>query len=184
MNATTKEDDVAAQLARLTARGLQITGDHGGGHPAWLTPMDIAACIAGIKEPHGSLLMAKYCNDQRAALKAIGGVTDDLLRAGCALNAQLLAVVVIELHLKDRLCSRCKGRGTKTRRDGLVVNCERCEGKGRTSAASTEIAGRARLKVEDYRKHCKAAVQQVQRAIEIGEVDALAHVFRRMRKEA
>lgn len=182
MSVMTKEDYVAAQLARLTARGLQITGDHGGGHPAWLTPMDVAAACAGIPEPHGSLLLAKYCDDQRAAVRAIGAVVDDLMRAGCALNAMILAVVVIELHISGPKCSRCSGRGQITRRNGVVSNCERCSGTGRLSAPSTEIARRARLKVEDYRKHCKQAVKAVQRALEVGETTAIEHVFCRMRR--
>lgn len=178
----TREDDVAIQLARLAPKAAQITGDAGGGHPAWLTPSDIAAACAGIPEPHGSLLLAKYVNDQQAAIKAIGGVTDMLLKAGCALNAQLLAVIVIELHITGPRCSRCCGRGQITRRTGVVVDCERCSGTGKLSAPSTEIARRARLKVEDYRKHCKSAVQAVQRNLESGEDDALNHVHAQIRR--
>ena len=179
----TREDDTALALARLTSRGVQIRGDGGGGSRAWISPMDVAACCAGLSEPHGALLLAKYCNDQSAAIKAIGGICDLLTAEGCGKSTRLLAVIVLELHITGPICSRCKGRGTKTRKDGLVVNCERCEGAGRLSAPSTEIARRAKIDIAEYRKHCAKAVKAVQARLEAGESAAIMHVFRRMRME-
>lgn len=174
-------DDAARLMARMTAHGVQIRGDCGGGTPAWFTVSDIAACCAGLPALDGDLLLAKYTGDQRAALKAIGPVTDLLLKAGCE-RAQLCATVALAIVTGNEKCKRCKGRAHVLNRKAVVVQCDQCDGSGLRRVTYAEMARAVGLDRHTFDRKCRDAMDKVIARLQGLETSALLHVWRRARR--
>lgn len=131
-------------MARLTTKGVQA-GMPVGGKPE-LDRMDIAASCSRLEPLHFHLIMAKYCDDVRSALQALGELQEEMIDRS-SLWADMdpgkrlcIASAIIEEFVADRKCRKCKGRGDVLQ-GSSVVTCKSCDGSGQRAPS---IASRAR----------------------------------------
>lgn len=123
----------AYMMARLTTKGLQ-PGMVFGGRPE-LEKMDIAAACSRIESLPFHLIMAKYCDDVKSALDAIGELQEVICERSqtfadlpvCRRTA--IAAAMIQEFVSDRRCGSCKGRGEKLEHSS-VKPCKPCGGSG------------------------------------------------------
>lgn len=120
-------------MARLTTKGLSPELIFGG--KPELEKMDIAASCTSLGSLDFHLIMAKYCDDVKSALDAIG----ELQPVICAKSQVLadmpackrtgLAAAMIQEFVSAKRCGSCKGRGEKPE-DSKIVTCKPCGGSG------------------------------------------------------
>lgn len=130
-----------------------------------ITSADILAACSGSPDYFFKLMRGKYAYavtdssrerlaDLLSAAKAIG---DSIGSGDTEADHQLALDVVIDF-IGDRLCHKCKGRGTVKWNNGQVVDCKACDGTGHrtqnkdTSLFSILLSGLAELESEFDRK--------------------------------
>lgn len=143
-------------MARLTTKGLQ-PGMIFGGTPE-LERMDIAAACSRLPSLDFHLIMAKYCDDVKSALDAMGELQDvmcersPLFAEMSAFKRGAFAAAIIEEFVSDRRCRSCKGTGQKTEQS-KIVQCKACSGIGVRPASLRRRAQSCDIPDATYRRH-------------------------------
>lgn len=170
-------------MARLTTKGLQPDQIFGG-KPA-IEKMDIAAACSRLPSLHFHLLMAKYCDDVKSALDAMGEL-QDVMTAKSDTFAEMdpfkrtgFAAAILEEFVSDRRCRSCKGTGHKSE-EARVVACKPCGATGVMSASIRRRSSSCGIPYSTYRdqgidKHYQVVMDYL---LEV-EIGALAKVSRK-----
>lgn len=170
-------------MAKLTTKGIQA-GMVIGGKPE-LDRMDIAASCSGLPSLDFHLIMAKYCDDVKSALDAMGELQVVMREQSQAFDDMdtrtraVFAAAILEEFVSDRRCKGCKGIGQKVKAS-RVVKCEPCFGTGVRQVSLRRRAAACGMPESTYRgrgidKEYQAIIDLL---LEI-EVGALSRISRR-----
>lgn len=170
-------------MARLTTKGIRA-GMVLGGKPE-LDRMDIAASCSKLPSLDFHLIMAKYCDDVKSALDAMGelqGVMCEKSRVFADMDPfkrTTFAAAIIEEFVSDRRCRGCKGTGQKVE-GSKVVQCTSCNGTGVRQTSLRRRASACGIPESTYRgsgmdKEYQAIIDHL---LDI-EISALSRISRR-----
>jgi hypothetical protein len=170
-------------MARLTTKGLQPGAVFGG--KAILDRMDIAAACTRLDSLSFHLVMAKYCDDVKSALHAVGEL-QDVMSARSAVWADMeparrmaVACALIEEFVSARKCPRCKGTGQVTE-DTRVVDCTPCQATGFKTISATARAAACGMAESTFRhQRLNESFQDMIRYLNEVEINALESVCRK-----
>jgi hypothetical protein len=179
---------VQHQLARMTAKGSQITGEGFGGKSD-LSQTDIAWALSGLHGKPYWYMRLKFCGDTtvlpllRNAM--VAQMLSEAMAGGMDISAQtapVLAMVAIMQATDGPVCKGCNGTGTVT--DGVESSdCTACKGTGRlkmTQARAAELSG---VSTPTYIKRHESWVDLQVMHLESYESQGLGHVSRRIYNE-
>jgi len=178
-------DATAQQLSRLTAKGCQITGaGHGG--IAELTQSDIAAGLAGLRDPVYWYMRIKFCGDESLIPDLRTAIAYKMLRD--SINAEVdlsmrtargLALTAVIQATIGPLCHCCRGTGIMITTNS-ASDCTACKGTGRvpmTQARAAELAGVHR---NTYARKYERIVNRYVSELEGYESQGFSHIRRRL----
>jgi len=177
---------VEHQMARLTARGVQITGAGFGG-TVELSQTDIAWALAGLHGPAYWFMRLKFCGDEsmvaplrdsiawRILGEAMTGATDVTARAAVG-----IAAAAIMQATKGPICEACNGTGTLITAVE-VHDCRPCRGTGRLAMTQDRAAGIVGVSVPTYAKRYEREVNRYVALLESYESRGLSHVRLKVR---
>ncbi|SOB76168.1 hypothetical protein SAMN04488490_1846 [Marinobacter sp. LV10R510-11A] len=120
-------------MARLTTKGVPH-GASFGGIPE-LSRTDIAAACTRLQPLHFHLIMAKYCDDVRSAIQALGELQEEMCYQDSLwadmepMRRSYVAAAMIEEFVGAKKCRKCKGSG-ETKEAAKIVECSSCGGNG------------------------------------------------------
>lgn len=143
-------------MARLTTKGIQPGMIHGG--IPELERMDIAAACSRLPSLDFHLIMAKYCDDVKSALDAMGELQDVMCEHSpmfaemSAFKRGAFAAAIIEEFVSDRRCRSCKGTGNRVEQS-KIVQCKPCSGIGVKPASLRRRAQACGIPDATYRRH-------------------------------
>jgi hypothetical protein len=140
-------------LAKLTASGVNITGEGFGGGSGGITESDVAAALAGLKPPVYHLMRLKYCADESVRSHLIDHIAakmadDEHFRAPGPCNFDLLAGLAVFQVVDGGLCWTCNGTGTYQGKEHAA-----CKGTGKRHISRTKAAEMAGLSRDHYVKY-------------------------------
>jgi hypothetical protein len=170
-------------MARLTTKGLQPGMIFGG--KATLDRMDIAAACTRLPSLTFHLVMAKYCDDVKSALHAVGEL-QDVMCSRSAVWADMeptrrtaVACALIEEFVSARKCPRCKGRGEVTE-GARVVDCTPCQATGFKTISATARASACGMAESTFRhQRLNESFQDMIRYLNEVEISALESICRK-----
>ncbi len=144
----------AEMLAKMTAKGLVITGEGFGGETV-LSAADVAGALASVRGVGYDLLLVKYAEDYSRVAPLISTFTavieakENKSRPGSITSefAGYLARAIIADNLGGDLCSTCNGTGTHR-----YKNCTGCNGSGKRPPSATARATSLGLTRYEYKK--------------------------------
>lgn len=170
-------------MARLTTKGIE-PGMPFGGKPE-LEKMDIAAACSRLDTLSFHLVMAKYCDDVKSALKAVGELQDVMCRASSQwaemdpFKRSAAACALIEEFVSSRRCRRCKGTGELVEQE-RVVTCAPCQGSGNKAVSATSRAEACGIPESTFRhQRLNERYQEMMRYLSDLELTALERVSRK-----
>lgn len=170
-------------MARLTTKGLQP--DMVFGSVPKLSRTDIAAACARLEPLHFHLIMAKYCDDVRSAIQALGELQEEMCRchdlwAGMdPIRRSYVAAAMIDEFVSARKCWRCKGTGEK-REGPRVVDCGSCDGSGQLRVSATSRARACEMPESTFRnQRIMEPFQEMIRRLADIELRALERISRK-----
>tara|TARA_R110002073_G_scaffold44656_3_gene123726 strand:- start:4000 stop:4554 length:555 start_codon:yes stop_codon:yes gene_type:complete len=176
---------VEHQVAKMTAHGVQITGEGFGG-TGELSQTDIAAALAGLHGQAYWLMRLKYCADmsmfQRLSDSIAFRLLGQALAGGDDIGARAagkVASVVVMQFTTGPVCDSCHGTGTAFH-GATVKDCGACNGSGRLSMTQETSAGIAGVSVPTYRKKYARMVNAEVSRLESIESNAFSHIRRRI----
>lgn len=170
-------------MARLTTKGLSPELIFGG--KPELEKMDIAAACSRLDSLPFHLIMAKYCDDVKSALDAIG----ELQEVICAKSQDLaelpvcrrsaVAAAMIQEFVSAKRCGSCKGRGEKLEQSS-VKPCKPCNGTGIKSVSIHARAKNSGIPDQTFRAHnLNRPYQDIMDHLLDLEISALSRISRR-----
>ncbi|MEK6788493.1 MAG: hypothetical protein AABY68_06040 [Pseudomonadota bacterium] len=177
-------------MARLSARGLVITGGGFGGSIE-ITRSDVCVGLAGLPAHHAELMRTMFLDDHRgddlilskirAFILARAGVGKITVTADAVSGLAMLALfeVVNPVH-----CSGCRGHGEVRFRTGVIRACEKCNGSGSGSRSLREQACIAGVDKEVYRLRLQGLATQGFCEVSTWLDDGCRHLLRRMKDAA
>ncbi len=176
---------VEHQMARMTARGAQITGEGFGGNSE-LSQTDIAMALAGLNGKAYWFMRLKFCADESMGKKLRHGMAfsmlGDAMLNGPDLTAKVamgLATVALMQATTGPICERCNGTGTVTKAN-LSTDCKTCKGTGRLNMTQERAASLAGVSTPTYVKRYEHVVNDYVSKLEQYESRGLAHVRRKI----
>lgn len=178
----------AALLAKLTAHGVNITGQGFGGRPD-ITESDVAGAMAGLQKESYELLRLKYCDDVSYYRSVADGVSWRMLGRAMygdfdisAKAATKAAMIVVDQAVRGPVCRTCQGTGTVVTKDS-AKDCNPCHGTGRrqmTSNAAAKFMGVGR---DTYVRKYERIVNQHVAELESYESAGISHLRRKFSEE-
>jgi len=170
-------------MARLTTKGLSPGIIFGG--KAALEKMDVAAACTRLDSLSFHLVMAKYCDDVKSALNAVGELQEVMRRRGAVWSdmsdkrRRAVACALIEEVVSERKCGRCKGTGQITK-DTRVINCTSCQATGFKAISATARASACGIPESTFRhQRLNESFQDMVRYLNETEVNALESICRK-----
>jgi hypothetical protein len=136
-------------MAKMTAKGIDLKAVGGG--TVHIDGMHIAAACSGLENLSYLLVLAKYCDDVRAALDAVSLVSREIERRhpfNSLENRECVQRVVataISEWASGTPCRRCKGRGDLHPTDSPVKPCQDCSGTGQKTPTDQTRSRAARI---------------------------------------
>jgi len=130
-------DATAQQLSRLTAKGCQDNGRRDTDGIAELTQSDIAAGLAGLRDPVYWYMRIKFCADESLIPDLRTAIAYKMLRD--SINAEVdlsmrtargLALTAVIQATIGPLCHCCRGTGIMITTNS-ASDCGACKGTGR-----------------------------------------------------
>lgn len=170
-------------MARLTTKGLEPEMSFGG-RPD-LEKMDIAAACSRLQPLQFHLVMAKYCDDVRSALQALGELQEEMCFRSEVwaemepIRRSYVAAAMIEEFVAAKKCRRCKGTG-EVKEGSSVVDCRQCEGTGHLRASATSRARACEIPESTFRSQKLGdSFQDIMRYLADIELSALERISRK-----
>jgi len=179
---------VEHQMARLTARGVQITGAGFGG-TVELSQTDVAWALAGLHGPAYWYMRLKFCGDKSVLKDLVNSVAFSILGEAMTGNVDVtaqraprLAMVAIMQATDGPLCIKCDGTGVVIKPDS-AKECGTCRGTGRVQMTQDRAASIAKMSIPTYTKYYERLVSDYVALLEGYESRGLSHVARRIRQK-
>ena len=137
-------------MAKLTARGLLITGGAFGGRVE-LSWTDVAGGLGGLAKVPSELMRIMYLDDHRGEAVVLAALREFILQMAMRNQIKISKAVInglasLALHevTSPPHCTACNGTGEVQLRIGVVRVCGKCDGScygTRASRDQAEIAG-------------------------------------------
>tara|TARA_R110001599_G_scaffold33832_3_gene108828 strand:+ start:14489 stop:15031 length:543 start_codon:yes stop_codon:yes gene_type:complete len=176
---------VEHQVAKMTAHGVQITGEGFGG-TGELSQTDIAAALAGLHGQAYWLMRLKYCADTSMLARLVDAVAFQMLGEAMvsdedvsAHTAKGLALVAVMQATLGPICDDCHGTGTAFTKDS-ATDCVPCRGTGRLAMTQDRAAGIAGMTRKTYAKTYSRLVDRAVSRLEAFESLGFTHVRRQI----
>ncbi|RLB62490.1 MAG: hypothetical protein DRH08_12385 [Deltaproteobacteria bacterium] len=174
----------AELLAKLTAHGVNITGEGFGGTPE-ITQSDVAGAMAGMRKEVYEFVLLKYCADarmmerviERVTWRVIGETFTGSYDPGMRLISRI-AVIIVHMATEGPICETCNGTGTYASK-----SCHGCRGTGKTHMTQGKCAGMARISVPTYKKYWARLVDDHVLRLDGYASEGLGYVSRQLREE-
>lgn len=170
-------------MARLTTKGLSPELIFGG--KPELEKMDIAAACSRLESLPFHLIMAKYCDDVKSALDAIGELQEVICQRSPQLAAlpvcrrAAVAAAMVQEFVSSRRCGSCKGRGEKVE-GSSVKPCKACGGSGLKSISIHARAKASGIPDATFRaQRINEPYQDIMESMQDMEMAALSRISRR-----
>ena len=141
-------------MARLTTKGVPH-GASFGGIPE-LSRTDIAAACTRLQPLHFHLIMAKYCDDVRSAIQALGELQEEMCYQDSLwadmepMRRGYIAAAMIEEFVGAKKCRKCKGVGEAIEWK-QVAPCKSCDGTGKMIISATSRARACEIPESTFR---------------------------------
>lgn len=147
----------AELLAKMTAKGLVITGEGFGGEVI-LSSSDVAGALARVRGIAYDFLLLKYCGDESGInrlVETFGSVIsakENRRSPGSLslLDAEIYARQIIADNLGGDICRTCRGTGVYR-----YKNCQGCQGKGKRVPSERARAEALGLTRYEYKRQGK-----------------------------
>lgn len=170
-------------MARLTTKGLS-PGLIFGGKPE-LEKMDIAAACSRLESLPFHLIMAKYCDDVKSALDAIGELQEVMCKRSARIEAlpvckrTAMAAAMIQEFVSARRCGSCKGTGERLE-GSRIEACKPCGGSGMKSVSIHARAKACGIPDATFRaRQLNNPYQEIMDYLLDKEISALSRISRR-----
>jgi len=170
-------------MAKMACHGLRPGLIFGG--KADLDKMDVAAACSGLSSLDYHLVMAKYCDDVRSAITAVGeldelmAATSEQLAAIEPQSRSALAAFMIQDFVSPKKCRWCKGRG-ETKTGNRFVECGGCNGTGTKLPSANARAKACDIPESTWRsKNLSRDYDRIMNMVEQAETSALMAISRK-----
>lgn len=170
-------------MARLTTKGL-MPDTVFGGQPE-LSRTDIAAACTRLESLHFHLIMAKYCDDVRSAIQALGELQEEMCHQHQVwadmepIRRGYVAAAMIDEFVGAKKCRKCKGTG-EMRESTRVVDCSSCGGGGLRQVSESSRARACEIPKTTFRDNgMMERYQDVMRWLADVEIRALQRISRK-----
>lgn len=152
-------------LAKLTARGLVISGDVGGAGSVGLDRMDVAAALAMMPTISGLLLLTVFCDDHKGDRALLGLLADEIQRTARSRivsrsQAEQMAFLALFEACRPKRCQPCAGRGELLRYGVAASDCPTCDGTGRAAYSVRERAALAQVPRSTFGRAWKSTADE------------------------
>lgn len=166
----------AELLSKMTAHGVQITGEGFGGEVA-ITAQDVAAALRGTHGLAYDLVLLKYTGDDSVALRLQEGLVEWVVQnEGLSRwDAAPYAKEAIDDCISGSLCRTCSGTGVYKYKD-----CPGCRGTGRRDKSERARADALGITRHEYRSSGAGRFTRVAALLGVLESGALSRVAKRM----
>lgn len=137
-------------LAKLTAKGLSISGGGFGGEIT-IRPEDVAGALRGVRGAAYYFVLLKYTGDNNVATTAVDMLARCILDGDEGVSdpteAKLYASAIILDNIRGDVCRTCNGTGQYR-----YKTCRGCKGAGKKPPSTRARARSVGLSDYDYRK--------------------------------
>ncbi len=168
-------------LAKMTAHGIQISGEGFGGKVD-ISCTDVAAACAGMREPVYMLMLLKFCADKAAAKPMQIYIAQLMHKENPAMplaRCMDLALVVLVQEVGGYICKTCDGTGR-----ARYAVCRGCKGSGKADISQRERARLVGIDESTYRRSYAKLVEAWAAQAGQWESEGLRHVWRQCRGAA
>lgn len=173
-------------MAKMTARGLAITGGGFGGRVE-LSWTDVAAALGGLGRVQTELMRTMYLDDHRGddlVLAELRKAIVQLASEGGIKVTQAvvdgLAVLAMFEVVNPLSCSACNGLGHVRLQAGLIRGCAKCASSGFGSRGIREQASIAGMKKDTFNNKYSWLAGRAYLLCARWHADGLRHLQRRM----
>jgi hypothetical protein len=199
------------QLARLNAKTCNLLSAGGGKANGSLSPEDVAAALAGVKHPIGSLLLrTKYSgNGIKDLIRTWGAhVVEEAKKEGWKTKKPGIYSLIAESTLEEFLdcrCKHCEGRGIQRKTlkamqrlavvkpqikslplilDGayLVIDCDFCQGTGQGKPNHSQRARQLGIKPNSYEETWHAKFEKLLLDLSVIERESVDQFAKQMKR--
>lgn len=177
-------------MARLSARGLVITGGGFGGRVE-IDRSDVCVGLAGLPQHQAELMRTMFLDDHRGDEIVLAKIRAFILAKACTAKITVSAeavegIAILALYevVNPAHCPVCRGHGELRLRTGMIRTCERCAGSGAGSRSLREQAAIAAVDKETYRLRLQSLAAQAYCEVSVWLDEATRHLLRRMRAAA
>lgn len=147
----------AELLAKMTAKGIVITGEGFGGEIV-LSSSDVAGALARVRGIGFEILMLKYCGEMErferlvSMLAGIISAKENRARPGSLSldRAEAISRAIVSDSLGGDLCRTCNGTGTYR-----YKTCQGCQGTGKRTPSERARANALNMTRYEYAKSGK-----------------------------
>lgn len=143
-------------MAKLTARGLLITGGAFGGRVE-LSWTDVAGGLGGLAKVPSELMRIMYLDDRRGEAVVLAALREFILQMAMRNQIKISKAVInglasLALHevTSPPHCTACNGTGEVQLRIGVVRVCGKCDGSCYGSRGIREQAELAGMKKDTF----------------------------------
>lgn len=172
-------------IAQLAPRICRLDAVGGGGRPE-LTPLDLAAGLAGAPEGGQLAVLAAYAGQWDVVpelCERIGRAVMRLARAErwrgmTPRRVEALARLAVREFCVPPLCWQCEGRGIEWVPEPR--DCEECGGSGSGRMAGTVVCEALEVEGDEWRRVWRFRYDRAYGIVAGWESEALAHLARRL----
>lgn len=190
----------AEQFAKLAVKAFRLSKAPGG--KARISREDLLIACKGVDKLTTWVLLAKYSDDQWAAIQAVSELAAEMSTHKSAPADHMLvmkmATLCLQIHVSEALCPKCHGRGViyppgrpavsteyneKTDISRLLAKpCTRCRGATKSPMNESKRASECGVQRWTWRdKGWDAMLTEYEQELAVRESSALSRIGRRLR---